>query len=195
MTNESQEQDMIFGLTADERDALHHGLRNLPETMPPRVVWERIREQAHAEGLLKTQGTSKWQWSLGAGVAAAAVLAVVLLLPVEHTSGPEMLVSQTVPDSLPTNEHSVTALQALMVESRQLEANLRELPAKPRVTRAGTAATISEIQDRVAAIDYQLGRGDASLTPEQEEALWQDRVRLMKTLVGLRYAQAQRMAL
>lgn len=194
MTNDGQDQDMISGLTAEEHRALNRGLRSLPETMPPRVVWERIYEQAQAEGLLQAPASGKRRWYLSAGIAACLALAVLLVLPQEAAQGPALVVSQTVPDSVPTNEHSVTALQALMVESRQLEANLRDLPSKPRVTRAGTAATVTEIQDRVAAIDYQLVRSDGSLTPEQEEALWADRVRLMKTLVGLRYAQAQRMA-
>ena len=40
----------------------------------------------------------------------------------------------------------VTALHALMVESRQLENDLRQLPAEPRVMRAGTALTISDLE-------------------------------------------------
>ena len=101
----------------------------------------------------------------------------------------------TVPDSLPTNQQEVDVLQALMVESRQLESDLRAIPAEPRVVRAGTAATIAEIQDRIAAIDYQLSDPDVSLSPEEEKIFWRERVRLMKSLVGLRYAQAQRNAL
>ena len=45
---------MICGLTADERDALREGLGRLPDTMPPRIVWDRIREQAEAEGLIRS---------------------------------------------------------------------------------------------------------------------------------------------
>ncbi len=99
------------------------------------------------------------------------------------------------PDSLPTNAQEVDVLQALMVESRQLESDLRAIPAEPRVMRAGTAATIAEIEDRIAAIDYQLSDPEVSLSPEEEKIFWRERVRLMKSLVGLRYAQAQRNAL
>lgn len=98
------------------------------------------------------------------------------------------------PENLPTNLTDVIALQALMVESRQLESDLRALPGEPRVIRAGTAATISEIEDRIAAIDYQLNDPGAQFSPEDKEIFWRERVRLIKSLLRLRYAQAQRTA-
>ncbi len=81
-----------------------------------------------------------------------------------------------------------------MVESRQLESDLRSLPDAPRVMQAGTALTISDIEDRIAAIDYQLNDPSYVMTAEEEEVFWRERVRLMKLLVRLRYAQAQRTA-
>jgi predicted sulfurtransferase len=62
------------------------------------------------------------------------------------------------------------------------------------VMRAGTAATIANLEDRIAAIDYQLNDPESQLSPEDEEIFWRERVRLMKLLVGMRYAQAQRTA-
>ena len=53
-------------------------------------------------------------------------------------------------------------------------------------------ATISEIEDRIAAIDYQLNDPSIRMTETEKEIFWRERVRLMKLLVGLRYAQAQR---
>ena len=49
MTSEEKDEEMICGLTADERVALRQGLNELPDTMPPRAVWQRVREQAEAE--------------------------------------------------------------------------------------------------------------------------------------------------
>ena len=46
MSKDKKEKEMICGLTADERDMLQHELRALPDVMPPREVWHRIREQA-----------------------------------------------------------------------------------------------------------------------------------------------------
>ena len=70
--------------------------------------------------------------------------------------------------------------------------DLRSLPDAPRVSQAGTVATISEIEDRIAAIDYQLNDPSYQMTAEEKNIFWRERVRLMKLLVGLRYAQAQR---
>ena len=69
------------------------------------------------------------------------------------------------------------------------------MPASPRVQKAGTAAAIVELEDRIASIDYELNAPDSRLSPEEQEIYWRERVRLMKSLVGLRYAQAQRTAL
>jgi hypothetical protein len=60
--------------------------------------------------------------------------------------------------------------------------------------RAGTIATISDLEDRIAAIDYQLNDPTLRMTPEDRELFWRERVRLMNSLLALRYAQAQRAA-
>ena len=192
MSSDRKEKEMICALTADEYAALQNGLKELPDTMPPRKVWHRIREQAEAEGLLrKPRLQRRSTWYTGAGLAAAAIFAAVivpgLINPPDETF--------VVPQSLPTNTApQVSTLQALMVESRQLESELRSLPDEPRVVRAGTVATISDIEERIAAIDYQLNDPEVQMTTEDRELFWRERVRLMKLLLQLRYAQAQRAA-
>ena len=185
---------MICALTADEHGALQRQLRALPETMPPRAVWHRIREQAEAEGLLQQKAWQKRSnWYMGVGVAAAALVAAVMLpgllqQPVETLPVvPEMSASSS-------QELRLTTLQTLMTESRELESNLRALPAAPAVTRAGTMATISDLEDRIAAIDFQLNDPGIQMSDADRELFWRERVRLMKSLLQLRYAQAQRAA-
>ncbi|MDH3531318.1 MAG: hypothetical protein OEO82_00230 [Gammaproteobacteria bacterium] len=193
MSSTATDEDMICGLTAAEHEVLRQGLRRLPETMPPRAVWHRIREQAAAEGLLRPQLVRRpSSWYAGAGIAAAVVLAVIVVPRAMHTSAPE---SRTEPPiTAQSSQVELTALQALMVQSQQLESDLRALPEEPRVLRASTVATLSEIEDRIAAIDYQLGDAGVQMTPEETEIFWRERVRLMNSLVQLRYAQAQRTA-
>lgn len=190
--DETRVDEMIYGLTADERDVLRAGLRALPDTMPPRAVWHRIREQAEAEGLIGRPAAKRRSfWYGGAGLAAAAVLVAVLLSPpLPRTATPEF---SAVPDNrVLSNSTPVNVLEALMVESRQLENDLRALPDQPRVVRAGTQATILELEDRIAAIDSQLSDPTVKLSDADREIFWRERVRLMKLLVGLRYAQTQR---
>ena len=56
-----------------------------------------------------------------------------------------------------------------MVQSRQLESDLRSMPEEPKVMRAGTVATIADIEDAIAAIDYQLNDSDVQMTAEETE--------------------------
>ena len=193
MSGNKKDDEMICALTAEEHAALQTGLNALPDTMPPRVVWQRIREQAEAEGLIAAKDTRRRSvWYMGAGLAAAALVAAVML---------PMLLQNSV-ESLPTVPKNVgtiapvplNTLQTLMTESRDLESNLRALPDAPRVQRASTLATISDIEDRIAAIDYQLNDPGVQMSPEDTELFWRERVRLMKSLLQLRYAQAQRAA-
>jgi len=193
MSGNKKEDEMIYALTAEEHAALQTGLDALPDTMPPRVVWQRIREQAEAEGLIAGTGMRKRTvWYLGAGLAAAALVAAVMI-PMLLQKPVEAL--PTVPDSVGTSTPvPLNTLQTLMTESRDLESNLRALPDAPRVQRASTLATISDLEDRIAAIDYQLNDPEVQMSPEDTELFWRERVRLMKSLLQLRYAQAQRAA-
>ena len=78
MPGNKKDDEMICALTAEEHAALQTGLRELPDTMPPRDVWRRIREQAEAEGLIKEKGLRKHSnWYTGVGLAAAALMAGV----------------------------------------------------------------------------------------------------------------------
>lgn len=192
--NEQQDEMMNCGLSVAEREILQTSLGALEDTMPPRAVWQRIEEQARAEGLFKSRSVERRTWFLGVGMAAAVVLAV-LSIPVTPVidSG-----EQSFP-TVPSNEvlagnTSGPGLNALMVQSQQIERNLRALPGQPSLVRASTAATISELEDHIAAIDYLLNHPEAQLSPEQVEIYWRERVRLMNSLLSLRTAQAQRMS-
>jgi hypothetical protein len=81
-----------------------------------------------------------------------------------------------------------------MVQSRQIERDLRSLPGQPSLVRASTAATIADLEDRIAAIDYWLNHPQVRVSSVQTEIYWRERVRLMNSLLNLRRAQAQRMA-
>ena len=186
---------MNCGLSVAERDLLQARLGELEDTVPPRAVWRRIEAQARAEGLLKARFGEGPKWLAGAGIAAAVVLAVLnipMMAPVVD-SGDEAI-NATPPVSVATNNTTPAELSALMVQSQQIERDLRALPGQPSVMRAGTAATISDLEDQISAIDYWLNHPQAELTPEEEAIFWRERVRLMNTLLSLRAAQAQRVA-
>lgn len=190
MTTEQSPRDKTMNgvLSVHEHERLRDGLRELADTMPPRSVWHRIEEQAWAEGLLKRfPAQRRVKWLAGAGIAAAVVLAVLRL--------PGMLNPDRIPaavDLPSTPVHDAEALDDLMVQSQRLEHELRAITYQPRVMRASTAATIGNLEDRIAAIDYRLNHPAIRMSPSQRQLYWRERVRLMDSLVKLRYAQAQR---
>ncbi len=190
---------MICGLTVAERDVLQMKLHELPDTMPPRAVWTRIEQQARAEGLLKKQGIpEQTRWYAGFGLAAAVVLAVIILPKTTHqgdvSPAAETEVFATVPEyTADTGLSGYPSINALMVQSQVLERDLRALPREPRIRRASTTATIFDLQDRIAEIDHQLSQAGSSMTPEQQQIFWGERVRLMDLLLRLRYAETRRM--
>jgi len=100
----------------------------------------------------------------------------------------------TPPPSVATTNSVPPDLNALMVQSQQIERDLRALPVQPSLMQASTAATIAQIEDRIAEIDYRLNHPQVRMNPAQTEIYWRERVRLMNSLLSLRTAQAQRMA-
>ncbi len=193
-----QDETMNGVLSANERDSLRQGLSELPDTMPPRAVWQRIEAQARAEGMLaKPAVPQQLKRLVGAGIAAAVVMAVLRLPGALDPDSVEQVAGEqdfpTVPRYTEQTESSnAQALNVLMVQSQQLEQNLRAIPYQPRLMRASTAATISSLEDRIAAIDYQLNHPAIRMSPAQTQLYWRERVRLMDSLVKLRYAQALR---
>ena len=194
MQDQSNRHDRVTGDEPDARvgELLRARLRTLPDTVPPHSAWQRIERQARAEGLLRS---ARWpaslKWLAGAAIAAT-VAAVVLRMPLSPQETPEVF--PTVPEYRESsNPRGLRAVNALMSQSRRIERDLRALPREPQVMRAGTAATILELEDRVAAIDYVLNDPSLQLTTEQAETYWRERVRLMNSLLQLRYAQTQRM--
>jgi hypothetical protein len=200
MSNENNTQDETRDsvLSAYERENLRQGLSELSDTMPPRMVWQRIKEQARAEGLLVEPGLKhRVKWLAVAGIAAAVVLAA-LRMPemLNPDSGGQIAgthklnpIPEFSEQSTPSNGES---LNTLMVQSQQLEHNLRAIPYQSRLMRAGTAATVLNLEDQIAVIDYQLNHSAMRMNRVQTQNYWRERVRLMDSLVQLRYAQAQR---
>ena len=191
--NEPGNDEMNIGLSVAERDILQNKLRELRDTTPPRAVWERIEAQASAEGLFQGRYFQTAKWLTGAGIAAAVVLAV-LNIPITPVIDPGDGNFDSTPDVAAIDSSGPSNLSALMVQSREIERNLRELPGQPRMVRASTAAMIAELEDRISAIDFRLNHPAARLTRVEAEIYWRERVRLMNSLLNLRRAQAQRMA-
>ena len=191
--SDKQDDEMNCGLSVAERDILFTELHAMPDTMPPRVVWQRISEQARAEGLIGGSGQlERMKWLAGAAIAATVAMLALNLPFGDSPVDPGDGAFSNTPAAMETS--GPRDLNALKVESQLLERNLRQMPEQPSVMRVSTAKTIQDLEDRIAAIDYRLNDRTVRLDPRQEEIYWRERVRLMNSLVRLRYAQAQRIS-
>jgi len=190
--NETGEK-MNCGLSLAQRELLQARLGDLEETVPPRAVWQRIESQARAERLFRRHIGDGAKWLAGAAVAASVAL-VALNIQLTGTVTDAGDNSSATPPVSAAVDGTPTSLNALMVQSQRIERDLRALPVQPSLMRGSTAATIADLEDRIAAIDYVLNQPQAKLTPLEAEMYWRERIRLMNSLLNLRRAQAQRMA-
>ena len=196
MNNDDEQQDdkMNIGLSMEQRELLQTKFHALPDMPPSREVWQRIDAQARAEGLFQGRYFETVKWLSGTGIAAAVVLAV-LNFPVDTSESPSIEGSfPDTPDVVVADNNVPSNLNVLQAQSQQIERDLRALPGQPRLVRASTAATIVELEDRIATIDYRLNHPAVRLSRMETEIYWRERVSLMNSLLKLRRAQAQRMA-
>lgn len=118
-----------------------------------------------------------------AGVAAVLVCALVV----------GALLRWQTPAVIPDNQDPGHSIAALQRESRQLETLLDTLRPRGQVLTAATAATVADLQDSIAVVDWQLSQSATTeLTPQVRHALWQQRVGLMESLVTVQYTEASR---
>ncbi len=99
-------------------------------------------------------------------------------------------------NSVPENKVTVdeTQLNQLLVYSRLLENRLQSLP-QPRVVRANTIDTITQLEDQISILDTRLSmQAQAPLSTQQRNLLWQQRVSSMNNLYRVRAAQLQRVS-
>jgi hypothetical protein len=93
------------------------------------------------------------------------------------------------------NSGSAPTIATLVTRSQNLESQLRRMPSRPIVERAGTTTIIDSLESSIQWVDYKLSvANDAGLSEQQAAQLWQDRIHLMDSLVKVRYAEAQRFA-
>ncbi len=156
-------------------------------------------------------------WSGVAVAACAALIAFGLLISSEAPVAPVQpsLVAGLAPSDDSMDERGISVAHAadlheLRQQSRQLERRLAGLPRRSQVVRADVAGMISELQDQIAAVDYELNRTRSvsaatarwpSAAPAAiyatdraddygADELWQARVQLMNRLVSVRFAEA-----
>jgi hypothetical protein len=160
-------------------------LRQLPGFEPPARAWNGIRERMERQ-------PSRRPSRAPAFALAASVLVAVLVLPMIHRSQelPPGDFSSAVNPANAIPEAASESVGSLMQRSQRLDAVLQVLPRRPQVERAGTSATIDELQSRIQMLDVQLSAASGEQRHDDAQRLWNARVELMNSLVHVRYAEA-----
>jgi hypothetical protein len=148
-----------------ETRRLRAALSDLPDIDPP-PVWHRIEQRLTYPDVFLAA-----RWPLAASLAAAAAIAVLLWRAMPFA-----------PSTLP--EPSVAVLEA---QATTLESALAELPPS-RLARGDSSLVAAQLEDRLAAVDAILKADGSELAPRDRQQLWQQRVRLLDSLVCVRYA-------
>jgi hypothetical protein len=156
-----------------EFDALHQRvaqLKALPTLNPPRDRWPLVRAQVVASRGRNRMVKVRWA-SLALAASLVGVIAVTRMQPQDPgTAGAQ-------------------DLQALLSRSQQLEERLQEYDAGSRVMSGATAGAVAALEDRIAAVDAELGDAPGRQQDELMD-LWRQRVQLMEGLVNVHVARA-----
>jgi hypothetical protein len=161
-------------------------LQLLPTFDPPANSWAQIE---HAIARTRSQHSWKVLRAAAMGIALGLVaIGVATYLHQENVDATNAFATLRSTPSFPWSEPQLTALVG---RSRELEDELRALPARPSVQQASTAAAIDSLQARIEWVDTQLSSApDAELDSAHAQKLWRERVDLMDSLVKVRDAEA-----
>jgi len=176
-----------------------NALRRLPTTASAPDRWQSIQRALTQYSSETAPVRARPAWWLAASSAAVVVVAVLVTVQPDNID-----VSEQAAGNLPMTDSadatdSANLLGAprvgLIEESQRLELLLAEFPESPRVTRASTALTVADLEDRIQWVDYRLNMvHEAGLDPDQSQPLWRERVDLLNSLVAVRYAEARTLA-
>jgi hypothetical protein len=149
-------------------------LKTLPSFAPRRDRWPIVRDQ-----ILAARRQRRWTRVRWSALAAAAVVVGVLGV-------------RAVPDSPQVADLAAREVAALVEESQELESMLASFQRPGRVVNGATAATIAALEDRIAAVDVGIERGQAyAVSSDAMADLWRERVVLMDQLVTTHVRQVR----
>jgi hypothetical protein len=161
----------------DDGIAIADALHSLPLEMPERSAWPALAarlDQQHGKGARRMV---RWPFA-----AAAAAVLVLALLPRGGTLTGENENSKPAVATTTAATPTTTRLAALMTESAQLE-RLLAAANDDGASSGSTAALGLQMEDSLQHLDASLNSG--ALTEQQQFALWQQRVNLLRQIASL----------
>jgi len=142
----------------------------LPLEAPERSAWPLLEQR-----ILAAQPRRPLRWPLA--LAAAAVLALAAVMPGMLDKGPAAPATPFV-----AAVENPDPLEALMAESAQLEMFISAATTDAMATASGTLVSLA-FEDRLQHVDTALS--DPAITDDARQALWQQRVSLLREYAGV----------
>lgn len=169
-------------------------LRSLPQEIGQPYDWAEFQRRARQRATANTRRSESIRRSVA--LAAALVLVVVGVAVLVRVMRPgiarpvESYVSLEVDSSPPVVLDVTEPPDGTQVRARAAERWLASLPSEPVVVRVGTRAAVTGLEDRIAQLDDVLSAARVAGTqPVGVAALQEQRVRLVDSLVQVRYAE------
>jgi hypothetical protein len=173
-------------------DRLSKRLAGLPSIDGGAAGWQAVQHKLRQRERAVVRRRQAARLSLAAGVVVLSSLAAWNVAQRRAEPGVSATIAATPRAPVP----AASELQQLRARSMALEAVLAAMPARPTVVRADSAWPIDTLEAQVQWLDHQLSVGEgAGAAPKEEAQLWRERVEVMNSLVQLRYAEAQRVAM
>ena len=174
--------------------ALAQRLRQLPNELAPPFDYAELRRRAHAQGRSLRRrariGTLVHAAAAAAGALAVIILGAAMLHPHRRPHAPAL------PDSPPlaADWRAVAPGEGgprLSDASSTSEHWLANLPAEPVIVRVGTQLSVTDLEDRIAAVDDLLTAARLQREPDVPlKTLQYERTQLVDSLAQVRYAQS-----
>jgi len=160
--------------------ALSRALRELPDEAAHPYDYREFERRAHARARRATGGVQ----ALAAAVAVLAVAAAALYMRVAEQHGEGLAPPQAAQPAVAAAPPTPAA------RADAMEHWLATLPSDPALVRVGSRAAVSGLEDRIAQVDDLLSAARAEQAqPARVSDLQQERLRLVGSLVQVRYAE------
>ena len=150
--------------------------------------WVSVQSRLQARRAAARRIRRSARLSMAASVAVLAAIVAFALMQRSPSARPE-----SIGRAAPTATEG--EIERLRAQSVALEEVLAALPERPAVARAATAVPIDTLEAQVQWLDHQLSMRAGRAAADDAALLWRERVETMSSLVRLRYAEAQQLAM
>jgi hypothetical protein len=187
-----QQQGFVERLRMEQQQNIVRRLRNLPQEIRQPYDWTEFRRRARAQA--RAGERQRLNEAKRVAIAAALILIVVGVAAwLRMTRSSTSVLIETVahaPGIESTESREAFAAGELNERAALAERWLASLPREPVVVHVGTRAAVTGLEDRIAQLDDVLSAARVEGTqPAKLVALEAQRVRLVNSLVQVRYAE------